>query len=100
MDEMLLKSSQCSFPGKIVGCNKKNLFIKINDDAFDGLMMEWTKEQNFDVQFIANQLNYQLQLNALKWIKKHEIFPILIKNPTYSKFLELNVDAIDEQEFR
>ncbi|XP_031626698.1 putative helicase mov-10-B.2 isoform X2 [Contarinia nasturtii] len=71
-----------SIPGSIKGCNKKYIFVKIDEDGFDYLRRhcKWTF---FDISFHMNRTIFQLQHNALEWIEDHQLFSLLIKNPTY-----------------
>lgn len=48
----------------------------------------------FDLTFETNAVSFQLQHNALKWMKEHGLVPILIQNPRY---FTNEVDEEDEQ---
>lgn len=73
------------FAGQFCGCSDF-IFIKIIDGFEDLLSCCKKDEQLFNINFHINRITYQLQHNALKWVKKHELFPILINNPRYKIF--------------
>lgn len=59
-------------------------FIYIKTENSDEIQYLYADEK-FDIDFHGNQLPYQLQLNALNWIKEHKLFPILIENPLFNE---------------
>lgn len=48
-----------------------------------------------DVIWITNQTPYQIQLDAIKYIGEHQLFPILIINPLYSERI---TDSMEQTE--
>lgn len=81
----ILKMNEKSeiFAGSIIKIDYQFIYIKIND-GFDDFRHLYA-DQTFDIDFHMNRLSYQLQLNALKWIKDHKLFKILINNPLFDK---------------
>lgn len=61
------------------------LKLKI-DDGFDDLMRTYHNMQEYDITFHTNRLAFQLQHESLKWMKDHNLFEVLIKNPEYKTF--------------
>lgn len=41
------------------------------------------KKKLFNINFYANRTTFQVQHNALKWMKNHKLFGILFKNERY-----------------
>lgn len=71
------------FAGSIVKIDCHFIYIKI-DEGLDDFRYFYA-DRNFDINFHVNRLPYQLQLNALRWIDQHKLFPILIQNPLFDK---------------
>lgn len=75
------------FAGHIVSYDNatKTLKLKI-DEGFDNMMRSYHNKQEYDITFHTNRLAFQLQHEALKWMKDHGLFEIMIKNPEYKTF--------------
>lgn len=71
------------FAGTIFKIDYRFIYIKI-DECFDDFRYFYA-DHTFDINFHVNRLPYQLQLNALKWIKEHKLFEILINNPLFNE---------------
>lgn len=52
----------------------------------------------YDVFFKVNRMIYQLQHNALNFVKKHRLFSILINNPSYHSQSLYSLDQSDDFE--
>lgn len=63
--------------GKIKRRESEKIFV----DIFPA--REWSRFESYDIFFEINRTGYQLQHNALDFIKKHRLFTILINNPMY-----------------
>lgn len=61
----------------------KIIKLKI-DDGLNELMECHTSK--FDIEFHTNRLTFQLQHEALKYVKEHGLFQLLINNPEYKIF--------------
>lgn len=71
--------------GKIFKIDTHYILFKV-DDGFEDLVCWFSGEaQLFKVSFNINRIVYQLQHNALMWIKEHGLFSILIDNPRYER---------------
>lgn len=79
------------FTGSIFKIDYQFIYIQIEDgyDEFRYFHINHT----FDIDFYGNQLPYQLQLSALKWIQEHKLFPILIENPLFNEELAHSNDS-------
>lgn len=92
LDHFTLKPSETSkeveptkyqiiISGLIKGSNKDFIFVEV-DEGFGHLLNNCSK-QTYDIFFNINRMPFRLQHNALEWIKKHNLFNILINNPIY-----------------
>lgn len=75
------RSSDMLYSGQMNGWDDSNLFIEILD-GFE-MLMSCFHEEFFDVNFTINRSTFQLQHNAISWMKKHDLFSVLINNPLY-----------------
>lgn len=73
-----------SIYGQIKGINKDFIYIEINDQYFADYVKENCRRRSFDIYFQLNIMTFQLQHNALKWMRLHNLFDQLINNPKYS----------------
>lgn len=67
--------------GKIKGKNQERIFIEFEDEHFS--MIHKNYLQPHDIFFQLNRIPFQAQHIALYYIKKHNLFNHLIKNPLY-----------------
>lgn len=74
--------------GRIVNCDKKFIYIKIVEGFEYFTILNKGPFQFFNINFHMNQTTYQLQLEALEFIKEHQLFEILIDNVLYSKIID------------
>lgn len=65
------------FNGKI----KSRESERINVEIYPGWKFDTT--DTYSIEFEINRTGFQLQHNALNFIKKHALFKILINNPLY-----------------
>lgn len=72
--------------GQIKGCNKGYIFMKFTGENFGYISKNCHKEL-YDIVFHVNRTPFQLQHNALEWMKKHNLFHCLINNPSYDMVL-------------
>lgn len=82
--------------GRILKCDTKHIYIKIIE-GFDMLSMANTNSAKFDIDFRINRTTYQLQLQALDYVSRHQLFEILINNPLYSKTVDENSSQIQTE---
>lgn len=77
------RSSEILCSGQMKGWDDNHLFIEI----FDGfeMLMSCCDDEFFNVNFIINRSTFQLQHNAISWMKKHDLFSVLINNPLYDR---------------
>lgn len=61
--------------------NDEKIIIEIVDN-FDFVLRKYRNDL-YDILFELNRMPYQLQHNALDFVKKHKLFDILIKNDLY-----------------
>lgn len=73
-----------SFTGHIASYDNstKTVVLKI-DDGFNDMVKTYYNEQKYDITFESSRLSFQLQHEALKYVKEHRLFQILIKNPEF-----------------
>lgn len=70
--------------GYILNSDLNYIYIKIVK-GFEKLSTLCTNVmQNFHINFHINQTPYQLQIQALDFLVKHDLFKMLINNPLYS----------------
>lgn len=82
-------SSETSlFCGDVGGCDAEYLYLKITK-GFDELCYNYKNDTRFDVYFHINRNSYQLQHNALYYMKEHDLFPVLINNKGYLNEIEV-----------
>lgn len=74
---MRSNSSMEKFDGKIRGRES----ARINVEIYPGWKCDISDA--YSITFEINRTGFQLQHNALKFIKKHSLFDILINNPLY-----------------
>lgn len=101
VDSFILKPSEdendlnvyqrVNISGQIKGINKDFIFVEISETHLEYLKNNCHKKYN--ISFQLNLLTFQLQHNALKWIRNHNLFHILVNNPKYDV-------AIDDDRFR
>lgn len=72
-----LGSTSNNFNGKI----KRRESEKIYVDIYPGWKCDTT--ERYSINFELNRTGFQLQHNALKFVKEHRLFNILINNPLY-----------------
>lgn len=65
--------------GQIQQVDTHYILLKVLEGA--ATLVAWSG--GFNITFNINRKVYQLQHNALKWIKEHNLFSILIDNPQY-----------------
>lgn len=65
--------------GKITKRESNKIFVDIYPAK------DWWSNETYDILFEINRTVYQLQHNALNFIKKHHLFEILINNPMYQQ---------------
>lgn len=80
-------ASNRPFTGHIASYDstKKTIVLKI-DDGFQCMMRTYFDQQKYDITFETIRLTFQLQHEALKYMKQHGLFEILINNPEYKVF--------------
>lgn len=79
LSRFTLKSkSSVQLNGKIKRRESETIFVELYP-AYN-----WRCDDVYDVYFQVNRNVYQLQHNALNFIKKHRLFPILIKNHQFN----------------
>lgn len=72
-----------SIRGNLSHCDNKFVYVKIVE-GIDELSSKLMNNCHFyNLNFHINRLSFQLQHNALAYMKSHELFPILINNPRY-----------------
>lgn len=81
---------QTYFPNTLItgvlnGWDDRFIYLKITN-GLNELSIEF-KHIFYDIHFHTNRLPFQLQLNALKFIKTQNLFEILINNPLYEETL-------------
>lgn len=85
--------------GEIQKCESDFIIVKISVGFEDLLFLNTNKEQFFDINFCINRTVFQLQHNALRWLKEHKLYSILINNPRY-EFNDKFSPQINENNFR
>lgn len=99
-----IDSSQCVPTGRIVNVEQSNILVKMNQgfqllksvykmkriNEFTGLCVETDDKRFFDIEGITNRIPYLMQHSALNWIKKHNLFEILIENSKYNETADDN----------
>lgn len=70
--------------GQIQGSNKDYIFIDIAEENFDYLLRNCDNKL-YDITFHINRTPFQLQHNALAWVKQHKLFPALINDEKYGR---------------
>lgn len=88
------KNGKTIISGKIKSCNKVWIFLEI--DKKDISYLRNNCDQKYDIRFEINRTAFQMQHNALKLIKEHNLFPILINNPKYNSS---NSTVLSETQF-
>lgn len=66
--------------GHLIASGKSVLFKVVG--GFDSAVVHY-KEFKFKLNFISNRFTYEVQLNALSWFKKHDLFVNFIENPLF-----------------
>lgn len=66
---------------KLNGKIKRRAGGKIYVEIFNAFKMN--TNDTYDIAFETNRIVYQLQHNALDYVKKHKLFSILIDSPIY-----------------
>lgn len=71
--------------GRISLCVENVVYIQITEGITE--LFPWNEEdfQRFDIIFIKNRTSFQLQHNALDYVKEYNLFPILINHPKYAE---------------
>lgn len=87
IDAFIVKSSESEvdtvISGQIYQIDTYYILFKVLE-GFEELVCLFGSEAHFfNITFNINRIVYQLQHNALKWIKEHNLFSILIDNPRY-----------------
>lgn len=67
--------------GKIERCDQNYIYIKITKGFEEMVVLHKSPMQFFDVYFHINQTPYQLQLQALDYVKEHGLFEKIINSP-------------------
>lgn len=73
-----------SIYGQIKGINKDFIFIEINDQHYADYVKQNCSRRSFDIYFQLNIMTFQLQHNALNWMRLHKLFDLLVNNPEYN----------------
>lgn len=81
-----IKKKDILIYGQIKGINKNDIFIEINDQHYADYIKDNCQRRHFDIYFQLNIMTYQLQHNALKWLKLHNLFDLLIDHPDYNAY--------------
>lgn len=76
--------------GRIEKCDQNHIYIKIVNGFEDISTTHRNPEQFYDVSFHINQTAYQLQLQALDYLKEHHLFDVIINNPSYQQKIDVN----------
>lgn len=84
--------------GQMIGCSKDFIFIKIQTGFEDCLRLSKKDGHLFNISYHINRLPFQLQHNALKWVKDHSLFDKLISYPMY--WADQQVSNLDTQALR
>lgn len=71
------KTSAAKLNGKIKRRESEKIFVELWPAKL------WSYDEGYDIFFEINRMVYQLQHNALNFIKEHRLFSILINNPSY-----------------
>lgn len=71
-----------SVSGAIERKNEDKIFVKIYDEDLDYFQHNF-KRESCDIFFNVNKQPFQLQHNALKLMREHNLFNCLINNPKY-----------------
>lgn len=56
------------------------------DDGYNEMMQTYFNSQKYDISFSTNRVTYQLQHEALKYMRHHRLFDLLINNPEYKNY--------------
>lgn len=70
--------------GRISVCDEIFIYIEITEGITELLSWNMNEFQLFDIIFYKNRTTFQLQHNALNYVKQHRLFSILINNPKYA----------------
>lgn len=83
--------SNCQFSGIVMSYDKikKIIRLKINEGLSGMLEYHWERAE-YDIEFSSNRLTFKLQHHALKWMKEHDLFDVLINNPIYNEYPSQN----------
>lgn len=76
-------SEKAIFAGSIEECDDTFFYLKIKN-GFDVLQYSYTESALFDINFHPNRLSFELQHHALKYIKEHDLFDLLINHSSYN----------------
>lgn len=90
--------SKVAISGKVKGNNKDYIFVEI-EEGFGHLFSNCSK-QTYDIYFHINRMPFRLQHNALEWMKKHNLFHILINNSTYDDLNHEDSISAPEQSYQ
>lgn len=86
--------------GRVQKCDQSYIYIKIVDGYEDIFNIHKISDQLFDIYFEINQTTYQLQIQALDYLKEHSLFEVIINNPLYDLSLNLGLnDVIDSNDY-
>lgn len=79
IDNFIMKSPDLPnfLTGQLVGCDEKNIYVTLSHSVGN----ESPDECN--LKFYGNRLPFQVQHQALKYVKKHKLFDKLIAKSRY-----------------
>lgn len=81
--------------GRIKKADKDWIYLCISDEYSLNYVKAYCKEVVFDITFHINRTPFQIQHLALQYMQEHNLFPILINNPSFvNKPSNLNTRAL------